>query len=49
MQAMYLPPEDVAYLTESGGGAKSDGRVLVDVHEPEQGHGSTEAFAQTVV
>ena len=48
VEAMHLSPQDVAHLPEGGRGAEDDGGVLVDVHEPQHGHGGAEALAQAV-
>ena len=48
VEAAQLPPEYVAHLPEGGRGAEGDGGVLVNVHEPQQGHGGAEALAETV-
>ena len=48
VEAVQLPPQDVAHLPEGGRGAKGDGGVLVGVHEPQHRDGGAEALAQPI-
>ena len=47
VEAVHLPPQDMAHLPEGWRGAQDDGRVVV-VQEPQHGDGGAVTLAQPV-
>ena len=47
MQPAYLPPKDMAHLAKGGRGAEDDAGI-VELQEPEDGHGGAESLAQAI-